>query len=280
MPDALDRAVYAPVVAGALAEDVGAGDVTTDAVVPAGATAAAALVVKRACVLCGLDVAREVFSQVDPAVAFEAARRDGDRCDPGAVVARVSGPARALLTAERTALNLLQHLSGIATMTRACVDAADGRTAILDTRKTLPGLRALARYAVRCGGGVNHRFGLFDGVIVKDNHIRHAGGIAAAVARLRAAGRTMPIEVEAQSMDDVDAAIEAGADVIMLDNLSTDQMRTAIARIDGRARVEISGGVTPDRVADLSRLGADAMSIGALTHSVQAADISLEFDAP
>jgi nicotinate-nucleotide pyrophosphorylase (carboxylating) len=278
MPDALDPALYRDLVARALAEDLGTGDVTTEATVDAAATARAAIVVKRACVLAGLDVARAVFAALDPRVAFDPIRADGDRCAAGDAVATVAGSARAILSAERTALNLLQHLSGVATLTRRHVDEAAGRIIVLDTRKTLPGLRALAKYAVRCGGGVNHRHGLYDGVLIKDNHIRLAGGIGPAVARVRAAGITWPIEVEAQSLADVDAAIDARADIVMLDNLDVDAMREAVRRIAGRARTEISGGVTLDRLSELAAIGADSVSIGALTHSAPAADISLEFD--
>jgi nicotinate-nucleotide pyrophosphorylase (carboxylating) len=276
MADPLDPAHYRELVAHALAEDVGACDVTTRAIVPADVQASASFEVKRACVLAGLDVAREVFAQVDPSVRFAAIGRDGDLCDADSIVATVDGPAASILTAERTALNFLQHLSGIASLTRRFVDAAGGQITVLDTRKTLPGLRALEKYAVRCGGGTNHRFGLFDGVLIKDNHISIAGSIQAAVDRVRAAGVALPIEVEAQSIDDVDAALAAGADIVMLDNLDDSEMLQAIERIAGRARVEISGGVTLDRMPTLAALGADCVSIGALTHSAPAADISLE----
>jgi nicotinate-nucleotide pyrophosphorylase (carboxylating) len=204
---------------------------------------------------------------------------DGARCRPGDVIAELAGPSRALLTGERTALNFLQHLSGIATLTRRFVDATGGRLTILDTRKTIPTLRALAKYAVRCGGGTNHRLGLYDAVLIKDNHIRLAGGIGEAVRRVRARGLALPIEVEAQSLAEVDEAIAAGPDVIMLDNLKDAEMREAVARIAGRARVEISGGVTLDRIPALAALGADVVSVGALTHSAPAADISLEMPA-
>ncbi len=182
------------------------------------------------------------------------------------------------MSGERTALNFLQHLSGIATLTRTFVEAAGGRLTVLDTRKTIPTLRALAKYAVRCGGATNHRVGLYDGVLIKDNHIRIAGTVAEAVRRLRASGSLLPIEVEAQSLAEVDAAIEAGVDVIMLDNLEEAAMREAVGRIAGRARVEISGGVTLDRMPRLAALGADCVSVGALTHSAPAVDISLELD--
>lgn len=278
MPEPLSPAAYRDIVRRALAEDLGSGDMTTEAVVPPGVQARASLVAKRACIVAGLDVAAEAFRQVDQAVVMSARRADGDRLSPGDVLATVTGPARGILTAERTALNFLQHLSGIATATRAYVDKAAGRIIVLDTRKTLPGLRALAKYAVCCGGGTNHRQGLHDGVLIKDNHIRQAGGIAQAVALVRAAGRGLEIEVEAQSLSDVDAALAARADIIMLDNLTVDDMREALGRIGGRARTEISGGVTLDRLEMLATLGADTVSIGALTHSAEAADISLEFE--
>jgi nicotinate-nucleotide pyrophosphorylase (carboxylating) len=193
MIERLDPQTYRDVVARALAEDVGAGDVTPRAIVPATVQARGQLVVKRACVVAGLDVAAAVFATVDGRVEMRTLHPDGETCDPGVVIAKLTGPAAALLTAERTALNLLQHMSGIATLTRRFVDAAGGSLAVLDTRKTLPGMRALAKYAVRCGGGVNHRIGLFDAVLVKDNHIRIAGSIGEAVRRVRGAGVTLPI---------------------------------------------------------------------------------------
>ncbi|MEZ5317609.1 MAG: carboxylating nicotinate-nucleotide diphosphorylase [Vicinamibacterales bacterium] len=277
-PQALDPAAYRDLVARALAEDIGPGDVTTRATVAPDSAATAVLVAKQACVIAGLDVAGEVFAQVDPRVVFTARRADGSRCQTGEIIARVEGPAAALLTAERTALNFLQHLSGIATAARRFVDAAGGRLVVLDTRKTVPTLRALAKYAVRCGGATNHRAGLYDAILIKDNHIRHAGGIGPAVARARAAAPALSVEVEAQSLGDVDAAIAAGADVIMLDNLTDDEMREAVRRIAGRARVEISGSVTLDRLPALADLGADCVSVGAITHSAPAMDISLEFE--
>jgi nicotinate-nucleotide pyrophosphorylase (carboxylating) len=223
-------------------------------------------------------VAAAVFAALDPTVEFVAAVEDGAVCGAGTEVATVRGRAASLLTAERTALNFLQRLSGIATLTRQFVDAAAGRITIIDTRKTTPSLRALEKYAVRCGGGTNHRAGLFDAVLIKDNHTRIAGGIMAAVAAARAHAPGMSVEVEAQSLDQVAEALEAGADIIMLDNLSDAAMRDAIGRIAGRATVEISGGVTLDRLPVLSALGADTASVGALTHSAPAADISLEIE--
>jgi nicotinate-nucleotide pyrophosphorylase (carboxylating) len=235
-------------------------------------------VAKQRLILAGIDVAREVFAQVDPALTFDVRIADGEVCVPGASIAAVRGSAASLLTAERTALNLLQALSGIATLTRAYVDAAAGGVRILDTRKTAPGQRALAKYAVRCGGGVNYRVGLFDGVLIKDNHIRIAGGIANAVDRVRASGVRLPIEVEAQTLAQVDDAIAAGVDIIMLDNLDDAATEEAISRIAGRARIELSGNMTLERVARLAESGADEISVGALTHSAPAADISFEID--
>jgi nicotinate-nucleotide pyrophosphorylase (carboxylating) len=278
MPERLDPAVYRDLVLRALAEDVGSGDVTTRAIVSPGARARATMEVKTTCVLAGLDIARDVFAEVDPALQFVALKRDGDLCHSGELLANVDGGAASILSAERTALNFVQHLSGIATLTRRFVDAAGGALVILDTRKTIPTLRALAKYAVRCGGATNHRVGLYDGVLIKDNHVRLAGGVAEAVRRVRASGASMPIEVEAQTLLEVDDALGAGADVIMLDNLDDEAMREAVRRIDGRARIEISGGVTLDRVRQLSAIGADCVSVGALTHSAPAADISLEVE--
>jgi len=278
LPEPVDRETVRDLVRRALAEDIGSGDVTSAATIPPGAAAEAVLLSKQACVVAGLDVAREVFAQVDAGIVFEPQVSDGERCGAGAVLAQLRGPAAAILTAERTALNFLQHLTGIATLTRAFVDAAGGRIGILDTRKTIPTLRALAKHAVRCGGGVNHRLGLFDAMLIKDNHIALAGGVAEAVRRARATAPGQTIEVEAQNLDQVDEAVAAGADIVMLDNLPVDVMREAIARIAGRARVEISGGVTLDRIPALASLGADYVSVGALTHSAPAADVSLEME--
>jgi nicotinate-nucleotide pyrophosphorylase (carboxylating) len=278
MPDRPDPQTYRELVRQALAEDIGAGDVTTRAVVPADVRGEGVFVAKQRLVLAGIDVAREVFAQVDPALTFDVRIADGEVCVPGASIAAVRGSAASLLTAERTALNLLQALSGIATLTRAYVDAARGGVRILDTRKTAPMQRAIAKYAVRCGGGANYRTGLFDGVLIKDNHIRIAGGIANAVRHVRAAGITLPIEVEAQSLAQVDDALAAAADVIMLDNFDDEMTRVAVERIAGRARVELSGNMTIERVARLAGSGADDISVGALTHSAPAADISFEID--
>jgi nicotinate-nucleotide pyrophosphorylase (carboxylating) len=274
----LEPALYRETVRRALAEDLGWGDVTTEATVDPALPARGVVVVKCRCVLAGLDVAAEAFRQLDPAVVFTAHRRDGDRCEPSTVAAEVRGTAAAMLTAERTALNFLQRLSGIATVTREYVDAAAGRITVLDTRKTTPTLRALEKYAVRAGGGTNHRSGLDDGILIKDNHIRLAGGVTAALQRMKAARREMPIEIEAQSLEQVDAALAEGADVILLDNLSTEEIREAVRRIAGRATVEVSGGITLARLPELAGTGADYVSIGALTHSAPSADLSFELE--
>jgi len=274
----MDPALYREVVRRALAEDLGWGDVTTDAVVPADARARGQFLSKCDCVIAGLDVAAEAFTQLDPGCAFDRKYKDGDRCRAGDIVAEVRGQAAAMLTAERTALNFLQRLSGIATLTRRFVDATGGKITILDTRKTTPTLRALEKYAVRAGAGTNHRAGLDDGILIKDNHIRIAGGIREAVKRMKEANVKMPIEVEAQSLEQVDEAIAAGADVILVDNLPLDQTREAVSRVRGRAKIELSGGVTLDRLPDLAKTGADYVSIGALTHSAPAVDLSFELE--
>jgi len=274
----LDPGLYREIVRRALAEDLGWGDVTTEATVAAGLKARGVVLAKSPCIVAGVDVAAEAFRQLDPAVVFTVRRGDGSSCAPGDIVAEVSGSAASMLTAERTALNLMQRMTGIATMTRRYVDATGGHITILDTRKTTPTLRALEKYAVRAGGGTNHRAGLDDGILIKDNHVRLAGGLAEAVRRMKAANQEMPIEVEAQSLDQVDEAIQSGADIILLDNLTTDQIKDALARIAGRAKVEISGGVTLERIPELARTGADYVSIGALTHSAPAADLSFELE--
>jgi nicotinate-nucleotide pyrophosphorylase (carboxylating) len=278
MSERLDPAVYRDIVRRAIAEDVGPGDITTWAVVPPPMRGRATLFAKCTCVLAGLDVAREAFEQVDAGLQFVAIKLDGELCRSGEPLARIDGRAASILTAERTALNFLQHLSGIATLTRRFVDATGGALAVLDTRKTVPTLRALAKYAVRCGGGVSHRVGVYDGVLIKDNHIRLAGGVAEAVSRFRASGSSLPIEVEAQSLPDVDEALTAGVDTIMLDNMDDATMREAIRRIGGHTRVEVSGGVTIERIRILAMMGADCVSVGALTNSAPSVDISLEIE--
>lgn len=274
----LDPALYREIVRRALAEDLGWGDVTTEATVRADQRARGILLVKSPCVIAGIQVAEEAFRQLDPAISFEIHRQDGQRCDAGAIVAEARGAAAAMLTAERTALNFLQRMSGIATLTRTFVDAGRGSIIVLDTRKTTPTLRALEKYSVRAGGGANHRSGLDDGILIKDNHIRLAGGVEEAVRRMREARHEMPIEVEAQSLEQVAAAAAAGADIILLDNLSLEQVREAVRRVAGRTKIEISGGVTVERMEELARTGADYVSVGALTHSAPAADISFELE--
>jgi nicotinate-nucleotide pyrophosphorylase (carboxylating) len=274
----LDPALYREIVRRALAEDLGWGDVTTDGTVPSDLRARGVILAKCDCVIAGLDVAAEAFRQLDPGCTMTVRRRDGQRCAAGDVVAELHGLAASMLTAERTALNFLQRLSGIATLTRRFVDAAGGRITILDTRKTTPTLRVLEKYAVRAGSGTNHRSGLDDGVLIKDNHVRLAGGVQAAVARMRAAQPGMPIEVEAQSLAQVDDALRAGADIVLLDNLSTPDIVEAVRRCAGRAKTEISGGVTLARLPELAATGADYVSVGALTHSAPAADLSLEIE--
>jgi nicotinate-nucleotide pyrophosphorylase (carboxylating) len=274
----LDPALYREIVRRALAEDLGWGDVTTEATVSSEQRARGIILAKSSCVVAGSQVAEEVFRQLDPAISFQIRRQDCERCAPGDIIAEARGSAAAMLTAERTALNLLQRMSGIATLTRAFVDAAAGSIVVLDTRKTTPTLRALEKYAVRAGGGTNHRSGLDDGILIKDNHIRLAGGVREAVKLMKQAGQEMPVEVEAQSLDQVDQAIAAGADVILVDNLPIEQIREAVKRVRGRAKIEVSGGVTLERMSELSKTGADYVSVGALTHSAPAADISFELE--
>jgi len=256
-----------------LAEDVGDGDVTAEAVVPADARLDATLLLKEDGVVCGLEVAEAVFRELDPGARFEALARDGDRVK--GEVARVSGNARALLTGERTALNLLGRLSGIATLTRRYVDAIAGTGAVvLDTRKTTPGLRALEKLAVRAGGGTNHRFGLYDAVLIKDNHLRLGGGVAASVSHAQETG--LPVEVECETLADVEAALDAGADTILLDNMAPPQLREAVGLVRGRARTEASGGITLETIREVATTGVDAISVGALTHGARSLDVSME----
>jgi len=268
----------------ALAEDLASGDVTSRVAVPADARARARLVAKAPIVLAGLGVATAVFRRVDPATSIELVADDGDRVPSGTIIARVRGRARALLAAERTALNLLQRMSGVATLTRSfveVVEAVDGRCRITDTRKTMPGLRPLDRYAVRCGGGHNHRNDLAAGVLIKENHIRSAGGIRAAIsAAQRNAPHTLKIECEVTTHDELREALDAGADIVMLDNMDDAAVREAVAITDGRAIVEVSGGISRERAAAVAQLGVDVISVGKLTHSVPAADISLLFEPP
>jgi nicotinate-nucleotide pyrophosphorylase (carboxylating) len=281
--DALDPALYRDIVRRALEEDVREGDVTTEAAVQRAQQARGVFLAKADCVVAGLDVAFEAFRQIaesekGPYPFFKVAKSDGDPCCAGEIIAEVTGSARTLLVAERTALNFLQRLSGVATRARRFVDASGGRITILDTRKTTPTLRALEKYAVRAGGATNHRVGLFDAMLIKDNHIRLAGGVKAAVERARAHRPGMPVEIEAERLDQVDEALAAGADTILVDNMSTSDIRDAVARAKGRAKIEISGGVTLERIPELAATGADFVSVGALTHSAPAIDISFEIE--
>lgn len=277
MPQLLPDA-FQDLVRRALAEDVGPGDVTTEATVPADLGAHGVFVAKTRLVLAGRDVAAEAFRQLDRDTTIDFARGDGDFCEVGSVIGQVVGRARTLLVGERTALNFLQRLSGIATRARAYVDAAAGGITILDTRKTTPGWRTLEKYAVACGGATNHRIGLFDAVLIKDNHVRLAGGVRAAIERCRASRPDLPLEIEVQTVAELDEALSAGARMILLDNMSTDVIRECVQRTAGRARLEISGGVTLERIPELARTGADYVSVGALTHSSPAADISFEIE--
>jgi nicotinate-nucleotide pyrophosphorylase (carboxylating) len=278
MVEPLSPAQYRDLVRRALDEDVGSGDVSTEATVRAADRARGVFLVKTDCVLAGTDVAAETFRQLDPAVDVRWSRRDGDSCRSGEQVGTVIGSAAALLTAERTALNFLQRLSGIATAARRFVEAAAGRITVLDTRKTTPTLRALEKYAVAAGGATNHRMGLFDAVLIKDNHVRLAGGVRAAIELARQRRPDLTIEVEAQTLAQVDEAIDAGADVVLADNLSVEDIEETVRRARGRAKIEISGGVTLDTLSRLAMTGADYVSVGALTHSAPAADISFEIE--
>jgi nicotinate-nucleotide pyrophosphorylase (carboxylating) len=269
---------YRDIVRRALEEDLGSGDITTDATVTPTARARGILLVKAHCVLAGLEVAVEAFRQLDPAIGVTLHKRDGQLCHPGDEAATIIGTARALLTGERTALNFLQQLSGIATAAHAFVEAAGGRITVLDTRKTTPTLRVLEKYAVLAGGAANHRRGLFDAILIKDNHVRLAGGVGAAISAVRAKQPNLPVEVEAQTLEEVEEALAAHADVILADNLSVDEIRETVRRTRGRAKIEISGGVTLRRIAELSTTGADFVSVGALTHSAPAVDISFEIE--
>lgn len=256
-----------------LAEDLGEGDLTSDALVPEDATAEASILLKERGVVSGLEVARAVFAELDPNVRFDPMTADGEQTE--GEIARLEGRARALLGGERLALNLLGRLSGIATLTRRYVEAVAGTgVEILDTRKTTPGLRTLEKYAVRCGGGRNHRLALDDGILIKDNHLRVAGSIGAAVELAQATGAE--VEVECDTLEQVEEALAAGADVILLDNMTPALLTRAVALTGGRAKLEASGGVTLENVRAIAETGVDFVSIGALTHSAQALDVSME----
>lgn len=269
----------------ALTEDVAGGDITTEACVEPGRTARATLLVRAKGVLAGLDVARLVFQTVDNTCIFEPLLDEGALVPAGTAAAVVRGPARALLTGERVALNFVQRLSGIATLTRRFVDAVAGTGAvILDTRKTTPGMRFLEKYAVRVGGGQNHRFGLFDMYLVKDNHVRAAGSLTAAVEKIRKRRLEVPLEVEAQSLPEVREAVGLGVDRILLDNMDAETLHEAVRIVLAvktdrrRPEIEVSGGMTLETVGPVAKLGVDFISVGALTHSAPALDLSLEFD--
>lgn len=261
----------------ALAEDIGTGDITTDHLVPPDHEGAGRIIAKEPMVLAGLDVARSVFLRLDGDMALSAGHKDGDRLEGGETVLEAKGRLAPMLTAERTALNFLQRLSGIATHVRAHVEALGRRSArLVDTRKTTPGWRELEKYAVRVGGALNHRMGLYDGVLIKDNHIAAHGGIASAVARIRRrVHHLVKIEVEVADFRQLGEALDAEADVIMLDNMTVDQVKEAVARVDGRVPVEVSGGVRQEDLAALADCGVDLISVGALTHGARSVDLSM-----
>jgi len=265
----------------ALSEDIGTGDITSATTIPAGTSAHAVLLAKADGVLAGMPIVAEVMAMVDPGLVVHPLLADGTPITRGEHLAEISGPARSLLTAERTALNFLQRMSGIATTTAKYVEAVAGTAArIVDTRKTVPGHRVLDKYAVRVGGGHNHRFNLSDGVLIKDNHIAALGGVAEAVRAARErAPHTLKIEVEAVNREMVQHALDAGADIILLDNMTLEEMRACVELVAGHALTEASGGVTLDSVRAIAECGVDLISVGALTHSVKALDISLEFEA-
>ncbi len=269
------------IIQAALQEDIGTGDVTTLATVDPSVVSRAELVAKEEFVLAGIKVAEQVFRTLDAEISFEALVEDGQPVKRGDVLAWIKGPASILLQGERVSLNLLQRMCGIATLTAKFVEEVAGTKAtIVDTRKTMPGLRVLDKYSVRVGGGTNHRTSLYDGVLIKENHIRAAGGITAAVERARKTiPHTLKIEVETTSLEEVAAALESGADIIMLDNMGLKQMEEAVALIDGKAKAEASGGVNLETVRAIAETGVDLISVGALTHSCRAVDISMLFDS-
>ena len=279
MIEPLPDLLIAPVVRSALAEDLGrAGDITAQATVPADARLKAVFATRKAGVISGLACARLALAELDPTATFEPVVADGDQVQAGTALARVEANARALLSAERTGLNLLGRMSGIATLTREYVDAvAETKARIVDTRKTTPGLRALEKYAVRCGGGVNHRFGLDDAILIKDNHVAACGSVGEAVRRAKAfAGHLTKVEVEVDSLDQFDEALAEAPDVIMLDNFSLADLREAVRRTAGRIPLEASGGVNLSSVRAIAETGVDVISVGALTHSVGVLDIGLD----
>jgi nicotinate-nucleotide pyrophosphorylase (carboxylating) len=278
MIEPLAPEAYRELVRQALAEDRGRGDATSAATIAAGTRARGTIVAKARLVVAGIDVAAEAFRQLDPRSVFEVRWGDGSHVEAGDVVANLRGDAHALLEAERTALNFLQRLSGIATLTATFVDAARGGITILDTRKTTPGFRALEKYAVRCGGGTNHRLRLDDGILIKDNHKRLGGGLGVAATRAMQQSGGLPVVVEVETLDELDEVLKTGVPRILLDNFTTYDIREAVARVNGRAEIEISGGVTLARIPELATTGARYVSVGALTHSAPAADLSFELE--
>lgn len=278
----LPQIMLEPMVRAALLEDLGrAGDITTDAIVPQDARATTLLVARQPGIVAGLDLAGLAFRLIDPAVEMRVARPDGSRIAAGDVIATISGPARGMLTAERTALNFLCHLSGIASATAAIVTAIQGHKArIVCTRKTMPGLRSVQKYAVRVGGGSNHRFGLDDAVLIKDNHVAMAGGVAPAVERARAGtGHLVKIELEVDTLEQLREAMRLGVDAVLLDNMKPDMLREAVALVGGRAITEASGRITPETAPAVAATGVDLISIGWLTHSATVLDIGLDYRA-
>ena len=261
-----------------LEEDIGTGDLTSEALIPEDAVTTGLIHAKDTGILCGVDVARRVFELLDPSLEFTALAKDGDTLAYGTKIAEIKGSARSVLTGERLALNLLQHLSGVATQTKQLADIAKPYgTRVVDTRKTTPGLRQLEKYAVRVGGGHNHRLGLYDAILIKDNHIAVAGGVKEALARAKAyASHMTKIEIEVESLEQAREAVQGGADVIMLDNMAPDEMKECVDMIGHRAVVEASGGITAKNLAAAAAAGVDVISVGALTHSVKAVDISLD----
>ena len=283
--EALNPADVQEAVRAALAEDIGAGDLTTEATIPLELSWTAAMRAREDLVVAGIGLAEAAFRQLSRNVEITNQVQDGARLERDGILMRISGPARALLTAERVALNFVQRLSGIATLTRRFVEALKGtQTKILDTRKTTPGWRRFEKYAVMCGGGQNHRFGLHDMVLIKDNHLAalrdaQPNAVAAAVKRARSANPGLRIEVEADNLKQVEQAVDAGADIILLDNMDLSQMRAAVQKCAGRAQTEASGGVTLERIPQIAETGVDFISVGALTHSARAVDIALDFDS-
>lgn len=281
LPHGLPHGIIVRAVTDALAEDLGlAGDITTDATIPPETQSVASFAARTPGVISGIEVARQAFLALDPTVAFEALARDGDTAMKGERVARVTGSARTILTGERVALNFMGRMSGIATLTRAYVDAIAGtRATIVDTRKTTPGLRAFEKYAVRCGGGMNHRVGLFDAILIKDNHIVAAGGLTNAIGRARArAGHLVKIEVEVDTLEQLDEVLALKADAVLLDNMNPEQLKEAVTRVKGRMLTEASGGVNLQTVRAIAEAGVDLISIGALTHSAPVLDLGLDFE--